>query len=547
MPPKRKRVVLNVDQKLEIISRIEKGATQARIAEEYGVGTSTVSDIYRQRESIKKYMSETAAYEVSGKRKMMRPAINDAVDQATYRWFLQQRGSNTPISGEFLKAQALKFNEACLSDGSGGNPDFKASAGWLQKFKERHGIRGLSVQGEILSANPPAVDPFLNKLEEIIADGELSREQIYNCDETGLYWKVLPHRTLVGPEEKTAPGQKKNKERLTLLATANATGSHKLPLLLIGKSKNPRCFKNINMAALPVIYRSQKNAWMNGELFSDWFHKNFVPAVRNHQAQKGLPGKAILLLDNAPSHPEAAEMTSDDGKIRCVFLPPNTIPLLQPMDQGILETTKRIYRKNLIWKIISSSDSDDTTKGIVDFIKSLTLKDAVYMSAAAWDVVKASTISKCWRKLNLGPEIANEEGSEDDTTQQDGEVAALVHQLPGSSECSTEKIQEWMECDKEDPGWETLTEQEILESVVRETNDDKEDDDEDESGVMEKPDVPTHGEATEMAAKLMCWLERQPETDPTQLMLLKNIRDLAATKRRFNQKKVTDFFPSQEL
>ncbi|XP_071508886.1 jerky protein homolog-like [Diadema antillarum] len=393
-------------------------------------------------------MSETSAYAVSGKRKMMRLAFNDTVDQATYRWFLQQRGSNTPISGEFLKIQALKFNEAYLSDGIGGSPDFKWSAGWLQKFKERHGIRGLSVQGEILSANPPAVDPFLNKLEEIIADGELSREQIYNCDETGLYWKVLPHRTLVGPKEKTAPGQKKSTERLTLLATANATGSHKLPLVLIGKSKNPRCFKNINMAALPVIYRSQKNAWMNGEIFSDWFYKNFVPAVRNHQGQKSLPEKAILLLDNTPSHPEAEQMTSDDGEVRCVFLPPNTTPLLQPMDQGILETTKRIYRKNLIEKIISS-DSEDTAAGIVDFIKSLNLKDAVYMSAAAWDAVKASTISKCWKKLKLGPEIADEERSEDDAIQQDEEVVALVHQLPDSSECSTDKIQEWMECDKE--------------------------------------------------------------------------------------------------
>ena len=37
-------------------------------------------------------------------------------------------------------------------------------------------------------------------------------------------------------------------------ACANVTGSIKLPLLFIGKSKRPRCFKNTNMDSFPVIY-----------------------------------------------------------------------------------------------------------------------------------------------------------------------------------------------------------------------------------------------------------------------------------------------------
>ncbi|XP_014679538.1 PREDICTED: jerky protein homolog-like [Priapulus caudatus] len=417
MPPKRKRVVLKVEQKLDIIRRLENGATQARIAEEFGIGTSTVSDIFKQRDTLKKFVSETAVFEVAAKRKVMRSAINEAVDQATYCWFLQQRASNTPLSGEFIKAQALKFNKICLRDGTGGNPDFKASCGWLQKFKERHGIRGRSVQGEILSTNPHAVDLFLNQLEEIIADGELSREQIYNCNETGLYFKVLPHRTLVGPREKTAPGSKKSKDRLTLLATFNATGTHKLPLLLIGKSKKPKCFKNVNMAALPVTYKNQKNACMDSDIFNQWFKHYFVLAVRRHLTLKGLPAKAILLIDNSHLHPYAGEMTSEDGQIRCVFLPPNTAPLLQPIYQGILETTKRIYRKNLVKKILS--EPDNSSEGILNFIKSLTIKDAVYMSAEAWNAVKANTISKCWRKLNLGLEAAHDQATEVGATQQE--------------------------------------------------------------------------------------------------------------------------------
>jgi hypothetical protein len=39
------------------------------------------------------------------------------------------------------------------------------------------------------------------------------------------------------------------------------SGSEKLPLLVIGRSAKPRCFKNANV---PVQYEANKKAWMNG-------------------------------------------------------------------------------------------------------------------------------------------------------------------------------------------------------------------------------------------------------------------------------------------
>ena len=40
-------------------------------------------------------------------------------------------------------------------------------------------------------------------------------------------------------------GGKKMKERLTILLACNADGSDELTPLVIGKSQNPRCFKNV--------------------------------------------------------------------------------------------------------------------------------------------------------------------------------------------------------------------------------------------------------------------------------------------------------------
>ncbi|GBO04243.1 hypothetical protein AVEN_212188-1 [Araneus ventricosus] len=51
------------------------------------------------------------------------------------------------------------------------------------------------------------------------------------------------------------------KDRVTILGCANASGSHRVKLTWVGKSKKPRCFNNINKTALPVHNMHQKSAW----------------------------------------------------------------------------------------------------------------------------------------------------------------------------------------------------------------------------------------------------------------------------------------------
>ena len=148
----------------------------------------------------------------------------------------------------------------------------------------------------------------------MIEEKGLVPEQIYNLDETGLLWKCLPQRTLLSCREKSALGFKKAKDRLTVLGCTNATGTHKLKPVLIGKSTKPRCFKNVNMDALPVIYKSQRNAWMNLE----WFLKEFVQAVKRHQRLQNIRSpRALLLTDNYSAHPD--ELSSRDGSVTCIF------------------------------------------------------------------------------------------------------------------------------------------------------------------------------------------------------------------------------------
>jgi hypothetical protein len=188
----------------------------------------------------------------------------------------------------------------------------------------------------------------------------LTSDQIFNSDETGLNFWMLPSKTLAAKSERTAPGFKKSKERVTILATVNASGSLKLRPLLIGKAKKPRALKNIKVDCLPTKYCNQRSAWMDGQIFSEWIYNEFVPLTEGFLNKNKLPRKAVLLLDNAPSHPDAQELCS--GDIKAIFLPPNVTSLIQPLEEGVLEAMKRNYRRRLLQTSITKLDKGMTVK-----------------------------------------------------------------------------------------------------------------------------------------------------------------------------------------
>ena len=91
-------------------------------------------------------------------------------------------------------------------------------------------------------------------------------------------YRSLPNCTLVSANEKEVAGHKLIKDRLTVMFCANAVGSHKIPPLIIGKSKEHRCFPKGQ--PLPVDYIDQKKAWMTTDIFLYWFQEIFLKNVR---------------------------------------------------------------------------------------------------------------------------------------------------------------------------------------------------------------------------------------------------------------------------
>lgn len=314
------------------------------------------------------------------------------------------------------------------------------------------------------------------------------------------------------------------------MCCANASGTHKLKLAVVGKSKNPRAFKHLNPRSFPVDYYSQKAAWMDRQIFKMWFFEKFVPQVKTFLSEHNLPPKAVLLLDNAPAHPD--ELKSEDGNIFVKYFPPNVTSIAQPMDQGVIETMKRLYRKNLMMQMLGEED-------YMKFWKSLNLRDAIYAVARAWEKVKESNIKHAFYKIMTLEETDIEDDQLNDEELSNENIASLASSIGVLGEISTEEVQEWVECDQHCAIFND--DDNSNHTTVKDIESDQNDDSDESECVLIKR---SHQEANDAVNILIEYFDEKPEANGMEGFHLRKIKEVIKNRiySSKKQQKITDFF-----
>lgn len=185
MPKQKKssQIRLDLQQKVEILKKLDQGIHGKRLALNFGVSKVAISKIKKKRNEILETVANT--YEKSNKKTLHKPEYAD-LEARLYKWFLNQRQRNCAMTGPILKSRA-KHEFATMHPGK----KFNASDGWLANFKRRYGIRHLKICGEILSSETSDVTPFIHNLRAKINEMDISDSQLYNADETGLFFIVF--------------------------------------------------------------------------------------------------------------------------------------------------------------------------------------------------------------------------------------------------------------------------------------------------------------------------------------------------------------------
>lgn len=369
---KGKRIQNSIDikTKLLILQDVDKREiNKSAIAEKYKIPKSTLSTIIKNRDQIEKNVAFGSFVPTT---KRMRTANFEDVEHELLEWFNHIRSSNLPISGPIIQSKAKEIATMF------GIENFDCSSGWLWRFKKRHGIVSLKMCGEAAKVSDTTTSEWLSTFN--IIKMAYSPKDVFNMDETGLFYNLLPNKTL-DYKGKKCHGGAKSKQRLTVVLCCNSDGSEKHKAWVIGKSSNPRCFRNFNRTHLPCEYSCHSSSWIDSKAFGQWLIRFNTRMIAQNR-------KILLTLDNCAAHKVNMYELSN---IKIVFFPANTTSHLQPLDQGIIANFKSEYKGRLVRFAIRALETEGQ-------ILKWDVLQAIRAIAAAWSSVTEETIRKCFVK-----------------------------------------------------------------------------------------------------------------------------------------------------
>ena len=425
-------------KKYEIVSRFNSGKVKnvSQLAKEYEIPRSSLQTILSNKDKVISEFEAGRNAEMKKKRKHN----FDNVDEPLLKWFRCARDKKIPVSGEMLLLKAQEYGRVCGYENSE-----KLDINWVNRWKARVGVVCKKLHGEAESVDQDGVNEWQNRQLPALLK-EFLPEQIFNTDETGLFYRCLPDKTHVFKNEKCAGG-KLSKERLTVLVTASMTGE-KLPPLVIGKSANPRCFKNVRN--LPLPYEANSKAWMTSTLFEKWLRKIDFQMKQNDR-------KIALILDNCTAHPNVSGLTN----IKLVFLPPNTTAKTQPMDAGVIRCLKAHYRKRLAnLRLLAFEEKKDFK---VDVLQ------AMRLLREAWNSVSQVTIQNCFKKAKF-VRLEEDDDVEEIESLTNSDIEGIWERLQASGLIpETYSFTDYSESDANVVFREAVTENDILNDLQTET------------------------------------------------------------------------------
>ncbi|XP_069961423.1 uncharacterized protein [Cherax quadricarinatus] len=396
-----KKVRNTMEFKKEVIDKYESGMRVLQLARMYGKNKSTISSILAKKEQIKEADVAKGVTMLTKKRSQ---ALED-VEKLLLVWIKEKQLAGDSVVEAIICKMARQLHADLVKKMPGASADvseFKASRGWFERFKKRSGIHNVVKHGEAASSDKPATEEFVDEFKEYIEVEGFLPKQVFSCDETGLFWKKMPKRTYITQEEKALPGHKPMKDRLTLLFCGNASGDFKVKPLLVYHTENPQVFKknNVIKSKLCVMWKANNTAWVTRQIFVDWVIEVFGPSVKKYLQENKLPLKCLLVLDSAPAHPPDLEdqLLEEYSFIRVKFLPPDTTPPIQPMNQQVISNFKKLYTKAVFERCFEVTSGTELT--LREFWRNhFTILHCISLIDKAWQEVTSRTINSSWRKL----------------------------------------------------------------------------------------------------------------------------------------------------
>ena len=155
---------LTLDEKIKILDEAKKRKLSCRtIDEKFNIGKTQAANVMKNESKLRK---EFETFQGKGFKHLKRenhPKFK-AINEILYTWYKKCEASGIYVNGPLLKEEAMNIKQSLnqLELDS-----FKASDGWLDKWKLSHGIKEKQISGESLDVSQTTVESWMERIREL--------------------------------------------------------------------------------------------------------------------------------------------------------------------------------------------------------------------------------------------------------------------------------------------------------------------------------------------------------------------------------------------
>lgn len=330
-----------------------------------------------------------------------RDILSSEIDEGVLDYLIEKRSRGIPVSNLDLKEKALDIAKGIDDDKVN---DFKASDGWLRRWKRRNRVailRGTSEAQKIPEDYSDQIQSFVSVIRKKRIENNYTMYNIGNMDQTMCRFDMAPSSTNSLKNQRsvriaTTGGLKRG---FTVALCALASG-HKRPAYICFKEAKgvvpPRVLASLRIPA-NIIVTASTNGWMTGEKMAHWINRVWGPDVDDV--------RRLIILDRARIHTMPATVEEFSRRQTDVtFIPGGCTPLAQPADVSWNAPFKSALRKQWTeWREVEHR----TPQGN---LKMATRQDVINWVSFAWTQVSEETIVKSFKCCGISNSL---DGSED--------------------------------------------------------------------------------------------------------------------------------------
>jgi hypothetical protein len=140
------------------------------------------------------------------------------MEESLVYWIDWMNSKQAKLSKALIQSKAVELVRSFEQQiGKLGATQFEASPGWFYRFCGRTGVRSIKCTGESALVDKNVISNFTQEFEQLIRVHNCTLQQVFNCDELGLFWKLTPNRTYAPGYVKFIANSKMDKKRISVL------------------------------------------------------------------------------------------------------------------------------------------------------------------------------------------------------------------------------------------------------------------------------------------------------------------------------------------